>query len=79
MVPTVSSASNTVLVNGYYKETGWEITGLDWNTGKTVHRTIFGKDNFGNGAYAIVQFFPNGLPPTKRGNPPLRNKYFRNN
>ena len=60
MVPTVSRASNTVFVNGYYKETGWEITGLDWNTGKTVYRTIFGKDNFGNGAYAIVQFFPNG-------------------
>ena len=33
---------------------------MDWNTGKTVHRTIFGKDNFGNGAYATIEFFPDG-------------------
>jgi hypothetical protein len=25
-----------------------------------VHRTIFGQDNFGNGAYAVIQFLPNG-------------------
>ena len=59
-VPSMSTASNIVFVNGYYKETGWEVTGMDWDTGKTVHRTIFGKDNFGNGAYSIIQFFPNG-------------------
>lgn len=35
---------------------GWEITGLDWNTGETVHQTIFGDINFGNGAYAILQY-----------------------
>ncbi len=59
-VPSMSTASNIVFVNGYNKETGWEVTGMDWDTGKTVHRTIFGKDNFGNGAYSIIQFFPNG-------------------
>ena len=59
MVPAVSTASNIVFVNGYSAD-GWEVTGMDWDTGKTVHRTIFGKDNFGNGAYAIIQFFPNG-------------------
>ena len=59
-VPSMSTASNMVFVNGYYKETGWEVTGMDWETGKTVHRSIFGKDNFGNGAYAIMQFLPNG-------------------
>jgi hypothetical protein len=60
MVPSVSSASHMVFVNGYYKKTGWEITGLDWYTGKTVQRVSFGKDNLGNGAYAIIQYAPDG-------------------
>ena len=59
-VPSLSGPSNIVFINGYYKDSGWEVTGMDWNTGKTVHRSIFGKDNFGNGAYAIMQFLPNG-------------------
>jgi hypothetical protein len=60
MVPSVSTASNIVFVNGYDKKTGWEVTGIDWNNGKTVYRAKFGFDNYGNGAYAIVQFLPNG-------------------
>ena len=60
MVPSMSRVSNIVFVNGYTDKDGWEITGMDWNTGKTVHRTIFGKDNFGNGAYATIEFFPDG-------------------
>ena len=32
----------------------------DWCTGTTRHRTILGKDNRANGAYAIIQFFDNG-------------------
>lgn len=60
MVPSVSSASGIVSVNGYYKKTGWELTGLDWMTGKTVQRVEFGKGNLGNGAYAIIQYAPNG-------------------
>ncbi|NUS44457.1 MAG: hypothetical protein HOQ24_12310 [Mycobacteriaceae bacterium] len=60
MVPAVSSKSGMVFVNGYTKADGWEVTGLDWNTGQTVHRTIFGQSNLGNGAYAIVEAFPNG-------------------
>lgn len=60
MVPAASSLSNVVFVNGYTKADGWEVTGLDWTTGETVHRTIFGQDNLGNGAYAIIQFAPNG-------------------
>ena len=59
-VPSVSVPSNIVLVNGYSKKDGWEVTGMDWKTGKTVHRTIFGQDNFGNGAYMINQLAPNG-------------------
>ncbi|WP_454763687.1 hypothetical protein [Cupriavidus campinensis] len=60
MVPTVSGPSKMVFVNGYTKADGWEVTGMDWNTGKTVHRSIFGQDNLGNGAYALIQAFPNG-------------------
>ncbi|MFG3597989.1 hypothetical protein [Bradyrhizobium sp. RDI18] len=59
-VPTMSSASNIVLTNGYTKQDGWVVTGMDWNTGETVHQTIFGQDNLGNGAYALMQFLPNG-------------------
>jgi hypothetical protein len=32
----------------------WEIQG------RTVHQTIFGEKNFGNGAYAILQYLKNG-------------------
>jgi hypothetical protein len=39
MVPTMSSKSGIVLVNGYTKQEGWEVTGMDWETGATVHRT----------------------------------------
>ncbi|NLD06247.1 MAG: SYNERG-CTERM sorting domain-containing protein [Synergistaceae bacterium] len=59
MIPAHSRTGTMVLVNGYYKESGWEVTGLDWNTGKTVHRTIFGHKNLGNGAYAIIQHLSN--------------------
>ena len=60
MVPAASSQSGTVFVNGYTDADGWEVTGLDWRTGETVQRVIFGHDNLGNGAYAIIQFAPNG-------------------
>lgn len=60
MVPLVTSGSNMVLVNGYTAEKGWEITGLDWNTGKNRTRIEFGHTNRGNGAYAILQLLENG-------------------
>lgn len=60
MVPAVSSGAGMVFVNGYSKADGWEVTGLDWKTGETVHRTIFGQSNLGNGAYALIEAFPNG-------------------
>ncbi|MFY7741397.1 MAG: hypothetical protein ACOVQR_02030 [Flavobacterium sp.] len=60
MVPLVTSGSNMVLVNGYTAEKGWEITGLDWNTGKNRTRVEFGQTNRGNGAYAILQLLENG-------------------
>ncbi|GAB5095666.1 hypothetical protein YK56LOC_13820 [Caballeronia sp. HLA56] len=60
MVPGISSTSHIVFVNGYYQSTGWEVTGLDWSTGVTVHRTIFGPGILGNGLYALIEFLPNG-------------------
>lgn len=60
MIPSVSTASEMVFVNGYIPSTGWEVTGLDWNSGATRHRVMFGQNNRGNGAYAIIQYMPNG-------------------
>jgi hypothetical protein len=60
MVPLVTSGSNMVLVNGYTAEKGWEITGLDWSTGKNRTRIEFGQTNRGNGAYAILQLLEDG-------------------
>jgi hypothetical protein len=60
MVPLASSGAGAVFVNGYSAEDGWEVTGLDWDTGKTVSRTVFGQDNKGNGTYAILQFLADG-------------------
>lgn len=60
MVPLASSGAGAVFVNGYSEKDGWEVTGLDWETGATVSRTIFGQDNKGNGAYAILQFLEDG-------------------
>ncbi|MBL0089889.1 MAG: hypothetical protein IPP44_25680 [Ideonella sp.] len=60
MVPIVSRPSGIVFVNGYAAREGWEVTGLDWETGATVFRTVFGSGNDGNGAYAILQFLANG-------------------
>ncbi len=39
---------------------GWEITGMDWETGATVHRTIFGQSNLGNGAYTLIKYLAGG-------------------
>lgn len=58
MVPVVSIPSNIVLMNGYTKDRGWEITGLDWDSGKVIHQTLFGQTNYGNGAYALIQLLP---------------------
>lgn len=60
MVPGASTQSKMVMVNGYTKADGWEVTGLDWSTGETVQRVIFGQDNLGNGAYALIQYASNG-------------------
>ena len=60
MVPIHSRLGSMALVNGYSAADGWEVTGMDWTTGATVHRTIFGHKTFGNGAYAILQYLNNG-------------------
>ena len=60
MVPIHSRLGSMALVNGYTAADGWEVTGMDWTTGATVHRTIFGHKTFGNGAYAILQYLNNG-------------------
>ena len=60
MIPIYAKDGNMVLVNGYTDENGWEVTGMDWDTGHTVHQTFLGRQNFGNGAYAILEYLRNG-------------------
>lgn len=60
MIPAISTPSEMVFVNGYSQTDGWEVTGLDWNTGETRHRVIFGDTSRGNGTYAIIQYLENG-------------------
>ena len=60
MVPVHSGSGNMALINGYLPPGGWEVLGLDWNTGETAHQTILGDSNFGNGAYAILQYLEDG-------------------
>ena len=49
------------LITGYrLPYYGWEVLGLDWDTGKIVHHTTFGDKNFGNGGYAIPEYLENG-------------------
>lgn len=60
MVPAASAGSSLALIGSYSKPDGWEVTGLDWESGATVHRTIFGSSNYGNGAYALLQALENG-------------------
>ncbi len=59
MIPSVSIPSEMVFVNGY-ESAGWGVTGMDWKTGATRHRVVFGKNNRGNGAYAVIQYLPDG-------------------
>lgn len=59
MIPIHSTSGNMALINGYQSPEGWEVLGLDWDTGKAVHQTIFGDVNFGNGAYAVLQYLDN--------------------
>ena len=60
MIPVHSRLKNMVLVNGYTDENGWEVTGMDWDSGETRHQTLFGRKNFGNGAYALLEYLENG-------------------
>jgi hypothetical protein len=54
--PVMSASSGIVLLHGYTKKDGWEVTGLDWNTGQPVHRTILGQNPMGNGGFGTLRF-----------------------
>ncbi len=60
MIPLHSDSGNMAVVGGYIPDLGWVVQGLDWDTGDTVHLTILGPENYGNGYYAILQFLENG-------------------
>jgi len=60
MVPAISSSSEIVLINTYDVDLGWQVVGLDWNSGDVLHQVNFGKTSYGNGAYALIEYFKNG-------------------
>ncbi len=60
MIPIHSESGNMALISGYRPDGGWEVLGMDWDTGDTVHWTILGNKNFANGSYAILQVLKNG-------------------
>lgn len=60
VAPIHSQSSNMALTSGYRSPYGWEVLGLDWDTGKTVYHTIFGDKNFGNTGFAILEYLKNG-------------------
>ncbi len=33
---------------------------MDWDNGRTRHQTLFGRQNFGNGSYALLEYLENG-------------------
>ncbi|OXS74357.1 hypothetical protein B1B04_09555 [Lysinibacillus sp. KCTC 33748] len=59
VVPMVSAGSNQAYFNGYV-DGAWEITGLDWDTGKVKTRLILGDSQAYNGAYSLIQVLPDG-------------------
>ncbi len=59
MIPSVSVPSEMVFVNGYESD-GWVVTGMDWKTGATRQRVVFGKNNRGNGTDAVIQSLSDG-------------------
>lgn len=73
--PAVSIKSEMVFVCGWNDASGWEVTGLDWKSGATRHRSILGKNNRANGAYAIIQYLANGDLLFNSVAGPIRVKY----
>jgi hypothetical protein len=58
--PSVSGPSHLLFVHGCTPEDGYELTGLDWEHGRTVHRTILGHDGLGPRGGAPLRFLPDG-------------------
>ena len=59
--PNHSQSGNMALFPGYRLPYGWEVLGLDWDTGKTVHHTIFGDKNFGSAVFSgPLEYLENG-------------------
>ena len=75
MIPAVSIKSEMVFVCGWNDASVWEVTGLDWKSGATRHRSILGKNNRANGAYAIIQYLANGDLLFNSVAGPIRVKY----
>jgi hypothetical protein len=59
IIPVLSTKSRQAYVMSW-NEQGWNVTGLDFDTGKTETQMTLGRSQQFNGAWGILQLLPNG-------------------
>jgi hypothetical protein len=59
IIPVLSTTSRQAYVMSW-DQRGWNITGLDFDTGKTETQMTLGRSQQFNGAWGILQLLPNG-------------------
>lgn len=59
IIPVLSTASRQAYVLGWDRE-GWNVTGMDMDSGKTETRMVLGRSQRFNGAWGVLQLLPDG-------------------
>ncbi len=59
IIPVLSTVSRQAYVMSW-DDSGWNVTGMDFDTGKTETRMILGRSQQFNGAWGILQLLPGG-------------------
>lgn len=59
IIPVLSTASRQAYVISW-DDLGWNVTGLDFDSGRTETKMILGRSQQFNGAWGILQLLPNG-------------------
>ena len=59
IIPVLSAISRQAYVLGWDKD-GWNVSGFDFDTGKTETRMVLGRSQQFNGAWGVLQLLPDG-------------------
>ena len=59
IIPVLSTVSRQAYVMAWDSE-GWNVTGLDFDSGKTETRMVLGRSQQFNGAWGVLQLLPDG-------------------